>query len=110
MNESIHIKLNSGARSILKVGFLIRASFVLIFVIGSALAGINFLNDSFVTACICFIVSVVLFIIFYKILNAAFYKEHLMVSKESITVIRKYLGNVEKQIFNLNSRISTPYP
>jgi hypothetical protein len=57
---------------------------------------------AFITACICFSISIVLFIVFFKLLNAAFFKEHLMVSNESITVIRKYLSNIEKHVFNLS--------
>jgi hypothetical protein len=102
MNDSLDIDLNSGSRSILKVGFLIRASFFLIFVIGAALLGINIFKDSLIMALVCFSISIVLFLVIFKMLNAAFFKESLIVTKNSITVIRKNLSATKNYEFDLD--------
>src|SRR5436190_16273527 len=102
MSEARDIVLNSGTRSILKVGFLIRACFILIFVIGSALLGIRLLEDSPLLACIVFGICLVLFLVFFKLLNAAFFKEHLRVTKDTITVVRKTLSNKDQFDFDVD--------
>lgn len=103
MTESMNIELDTGTKSILKFGFLLRACFILFFVIGAALLGVNFFKDSIVGAFVCFLISLVLFIIFFKILDAAFFKEQLIVTKEDITIIHKNLSNTKKYVFNLNN-------
>ncbi len=102
MTESFTIKLNSGSNSILKIGFLFRAIFILIFVLGSALLGLNIIEDSLIGALICFAICFVLFLVFYNILNAAFFSESLIVTKQTVTVIHKNLGNTKKSLINFN--------
>ncbi len=103
MQESINIELNSGSKSILKIGFLIRACFILFFVIGTALFGLYIFKDSIIIAIVCLIITFIMFRIFFKMLNAAFYKEYLIVTKESITVVLKNLSSTKKNIFKLNT-------
>lgn len=102
MNDSLSIELNSGSRSILKVGFVLRAGFILIFVLGSALLGTSLLNDSVVGAVVCFAISLVLFLVFFKLLNTAFFREYLVATKEDLTVVRKDLNATKKQVIRLD--------
>ena len=103
MQESINIELNSGSKSILKIGFLIRACFILFFVIGTALFGLYIFKVSIIIAIVCLIITFIMFRIFFKMLNAAFYKEYLIVTKESITVVLKNLSSTKKNVFKLNT-------
>jgi hypothetical protein len=102
MPNSITINLNSGSRPILKFGFLLRAFFILLIVIGVAMLGISFYKESVVGALICFIAAIVLFLAFFKILNAAFFSEQLIVTKDDITVIRKNISDSDKSVFRVD--------
>ncbi len=103
MSDSITIELNTETRSILKIGFVVRACVILFFVIGVALFGLYIFKDSIIGAIICFIIVFILFRIFFKMLNAAFFKEYLIVTKDSITVVLKNLSTVKKSVVKLNS-------
>lgn len=102
MSDSLSIKLNSGSKSILKVGFLIRALFFLLFTLGIALFGIHVMEDSLVLAVICFALCLGSFFIFYNILSAAFFSETITVTKQDITILHKSLGTVKKTVVKLN--------
>ncbi len=102
MAESLTIELNSGSKSIIKIGFLLRSVFILFFIISLAFLGLHFFKSSFLAALICFAVCFILFIIFFRMLNAAFFKEQLIITKESITYINKNLSNTKKNVFDLN--------
>lgn len=102
MSDSLSIKLNSGSKSILKVGFLIRALFFLLFTIGIALFGLHVMKDSLVLALICFALSLGVFFVFYSILNAAFFSETLTVTKHELTILHKSVGSVKTTVVKLN--------
>ncbi len=102
MNESLDIDLSSNSRSIIKVGLLIRASLILIFSVSAGLGGLNFISDSLIAGLIFFAISLVLLLVFLKTLGAVFYKEQLLVTRGSLTVIHSSLGNSRKQVFELH--------
>ncbi len=102
MPEHLHIQINAGPKTILKVGFMVRAGFILIAVIAVAFLGLNFLDESVVASVICFGITFVLFLIFFKLLNSAFFKEFLIVTKDDLTVIQKTLSETKKNTFRLN--------
>ena len=102
MSESLSIKLDGGSKSIVKFGLLVRAFFVLFFVISTALFAISCLKESLILALICFAVAFVLFLVFFRILSAAFFQEQLIVTKEDIKVIHKNLSSSKEYVFRLD--------
>ncbi|PBQ30641.1 hypothetical protein CNR22_02250 [Sphingobacteriaceae bacterium] len=102
MTDSLSIKLNSGSKSILKIGFLLRALILLITIIGAALTGINVFKEMPLLGIICLAVSIGVLIILYNMLKAAFYSESLLITKQTITVIYKTQGNTTETSFHLD--------
>ena len=102
MNESINIDLSSNSKSIIKIGLLIRASFILIISITTGIGGLHFVGESLVAGLIFFLISLIFLLVFLKMLSAVFFKEKLVVTKASLTVIHKSLSNSREHVFNLN--------
>jgi hypothetical protein len=106
MGPSKIIALNSGAKSILKIGFIVRAGFVFFICVAAGMAGIHNLKDSFVFALLCFAVCFILFLIFYKLLSTAFITEYLVVTEDSITVVCQKIGNKDEYTVMLNDIVN----
>lgn len=103
MNDPLRINLNSGAKGILKIGFLIRATVVLLVVFGAALFGLDVLKHNVLVAVISFAISLGLFIVFYRILDSAFLKESVIVTKDTITIVNNRLSSSGKETIGLDS-------
>jgi hypothetical protein len=105
MNESIKIDINSGSKSVLKLGLVLRAGAVLFTLVSLAIFGIQFFDDFITITLICFAMALGLFIVFFKIMNAAFFKEYLIVTKNGLTVFQKNLSGVKKYPVELSEII-----
>lgn len=96
MSESLKIDINSGTKSVLKLGLVLRASAILFTLACAAFAGIEFLRHSLTVSFICFVLAFGLFIVFFKILSAAFFKEYIVVTKNTLTVFQKNTSGLKK--------------
>jgi hypothetical protein len=101
MNETLHIPLNAGAKPVLKIWFLIRASFASIIAIGAGLAGVFMIQESVIGALVIFSIAILATVIFFNMLNAVFYNEQLLLTKDSITLIQKKVTGTKKHTFSL---------
>ncbi len=101
MEETKTIELNSNSRSILKVGLTVRAVMMLLPGLSVLLFAIHIFSESPALSIICFLIGFVFCYIFFRILNSAFFKELLVITKQDITVIHKNLTNEKKFTFPL---------
>lgn len=105
MEESIKIELNSKASSVIKTGLTVRALFILLPVIGSITMGINFLKESITASFILIVIGLVLFRVFFKMLDSVFFKEYIILTKQQISIVHKTVSSLKKYDFNLNDII-----
>lgn len=102
MEEQKVIHLNSNPKSVIKVGLLVRAIYFLMPAIIFFFIAVIALKEELLGAIVCFIIGILFFYIFFKILNRAFFKEFLTVTKQDVTLTLKTLSNKKEYVFLLN--------
>src|ERR1700741_953940 len=106
MSDSIKIDINSGTKSVLKVGFVLRAILVLSSLLSLAFLAIGFFRESPIGSLICFSLAFGLLIVIFKILSAAFLKEYVIITKNTITVFQKNASGVKNYPVEISEIIS----
>src|SRR4051812_33003975 len=93
------IRLNSNPSSLIKVGLTIRATVILMPGLIILLFAIDNFSRSPIVAIILSIIGLSLCYIFFRILNRAFFKEFLTLTKHDVTITQKDLTNEKKFVF-----------
>jgi hypothetical protein len=109
MDEFIKIDLKSEGRSVIKTGISVKAALIFFIAALCFWSAIRFWQESWLAVVILLVIGTVLFRIAYKMLGSAFYKEFLLISADSITIVQESAGSTKQDNFKLDDIIYLAY-
>lgn len=99
MDEIIKIELKSKVNSVIRTGMTVKAFLIFLMVLGTFIMAFNFMNSPTVL-CILLVIGIVLISAFLKMLGSVFFRESLILTRQTITVLQEKPFRTKKYDFN----------
>ncbi len=99
MEIKARIKVNSGSRSIVKLGFMFKATLILFLVTGCITFGVSAAKSSLLACVLLVSLGLFFFYVFFKMLDAAFFSEEIILGESEIKYLKKTITGYDEKTF-----------